>query len=402
MSTAAVSFDDVSKLYRLRHAPSPGASRDFWAVKHVSLAVRQGETLGIIGHNGAGKSTILKMLSRITAPTSGTITVTGRLAALIEVGSGFHPELTGRDNVFLSGAILGMRRREIAAKFDRIVEFAGVGSFIDVPVKWYSSGMYVRLGFSIAAHLDADVLLVDEVLAVGDAAFQTQCVERIQELRQAGTTMIFISHDLSSIGQLCDRVALMDHGRIVAAGDPMDVIREYGRVMASTVARDAADASGAAGAAASPAPAHIADVRFFDPVDRELAATATGSWLRARVDVDVASPINDAVVEVFYYSRDGRTLHCQHSTALEGGALRLQDGRQVIEFTCAEIGLQPGTYQIGAAVRERLGPGTLDWWYGARLLHVHAGKSVRGHFYAPHTWRLVDVAATAEHHPADV
>ena len=165
----------------------------------MSFDVGRGETLGIIGHNGAGKSTILKLLSRITAPTRGTITLEGRVAALIEVGSGFHPELSGRENVFLSGSVLGMRRREIAAKLDRIVEFAGVGPFIDMPVKWYSSGMYVRLGFAVAAHLEADILLVDEVLAVGDAAFQIRSFERIGELRREGATLIFISHDLSAI-----------------------------------------------------------------------------------------------------------------------------------------------------------------------------------------------------------
>jgi ABC-type polysaccharide/polyol phosphate transport system ATPase subunit len=213
----AVRFDAVSKKYRLRQ-PSGARHEDFWALRDVSFDVSRSETLGVIGHNGAGKSTMLKLLSRITAPTSGTITLDGRVAALIEVGSGFHPELSGRENIFLSGAVLGMRRGEIAAKLDRIVEFAGVGPFIDMPVKWYSSGMYVRLGFAVAAHLEADILLIDEVLGVGDAAFQIRSFERINELRRDGATLIFISHDLSAIERLSDRVVLMNRGRIAGGG----------------------------------------------------------------------------------------------------------------------------------------------------------------------------------------
>src|SRR3954451_14625168 len=257
-----VRFDGVSKRYRLRQpSGAPGQRRqDFWAVRDIDFEVARGETLGIVGHNGAGKSTILKLLSRITAPTSGTITLQGRLAALIEVGSGFHPELSGRENIFLSGSILGMRRREIAAKLDRIVDFAGVGAFIDMPVKWYSSGMYVRLGFSVAAHLDADILLVDEVLAVGDAAFQVQCYDRIAELRRNGTTLLFISHDLASVDRLCDRVVLMNRGRLSAAGAPADVISAYQQLVTDSTASHTADAWPSASAGA----ARVIDVRFVD------------------------------------------------------------------------------------------------------------------------------------------
>jgi lipopolysaccharide transport system ATP-binding protein len=228
-----IRLDGVSKRYRIQHdmeGPGHPLARklrrllrrpsEFWAVRDVGFEVEHGEALGIIGHNGAGKSTMLKLLSSITAPTKGEIEIRGRLAALIEVGSGFHPELTGRENVFLNGSILGMRRAEIARKLDRIVEFAGVEEFVDTPVKRFSSGMYVRLGFSIAAHLDPDILLLDEVLAVGDAAFQERCLQRIDELRRAGTTIIFISHDLGAVERLCRRVILMDHGRVAAEGRP--------------------------------------------------------------------------------------------------------------------------------------------------------------------------------------
>src|SRR5918992_1380165 len=189
-----VSCRGVSKRYTIHNAPRGRA--EFWALRDVSFDVQRGEAIGVIGANGAGKSTLLKVLASITAPTTGEIIIRGRLSALIEVGSGFHPELTGRENVFLCGAILGMRRREIDAKLDSIAEFAGLRPFLDVPVKRYSSGMYVRLGFSIAAHLEPDILLLDEVLAVGDAAFQAKCLQRITELKKGGTTMLFISHDL--------------------------------------------------------------------------------------------------------------------------------------------------------------------------------------------------------------
>jgi lipopolysaccharide transport system ATP-binding protein len=204
----------------------------FWSLTDVSFTVARGETVGIIGPNGAGKSTLLKILSEITAPTRGMVRLHGRLSALIEVGSGFHPELTGRENVFLSGSILGMRRAEIISKLDQIIAFADIGDFIDAPVKWYSSGMYVRLGFAIAAHLDPQILLVDEALAVGDEEFQGKCYERITSLRQSGKTTIFISHDLHAVERLCDRALLMQHGRIALDGPAPDVISAYRRGVA--------------------------------------------------------------------------------------------------------------------------------------------------------------------------
>ena len=395
----AVKFDAVSKRYRLRgHAGRKRWQEDFWAVKDLSFEVAQGETLGIIGHNGAGKSTILKLLSRITAPSAGTITLNGRIAALIEVGSGFHPELTGRENIFLSGSVLGMRRAEIAAKLDGIIDFSGVEPFIDVPVKRYSSGMFVRLGFAVAAHLEADILLVDEVLAVGDAAFQVQCYERIADMRRNGTTLLFISHDLGSVDRLCDRVVLMNRGRLVGAGTAADVLAQYQQLVTGSFAAATADAAPAAAAGA----AKILDVRFVDEAGTEVLGTCTGGALRAAVDIDIATPIHDAVVEVFYYSRDGRTLHCQQSTAVTNETVALTPGRRRLEFVCDGFGLQPGVYSVGGSIRDRRGAGAIDWWYGTRLLHVEPGKSVRGYFYAPHDWRWADAPADAEHHPANL
>ena len=198
-----------------------------WALKDISFKVNEGEVLGIIGKNGAGKSTLLKLLSKVTFPTSGQITLNGRVSSLLEVGTGFHPELTGRENVYLNGAILGMTKKEIAAKFDDIVSFSGVEQYIDTPVKRYSSGMYVRLAFAVAAHLEPDVLIVDEVLAVGDVDFQKKCIGKMKEVAGRGRTVLFVSHNMEAVKNLCTRVLLMEHGRIVEQGTPAEVITAY-------------------------------------------------------------------------------------------------------------------------------------------------------------------------------
>ena len=211
-----------------RRPPGPPAADDrFWALRDVDFEVQPGEVMGIIGRNGAGKSTLLKILSRITAPTRGRIEIRGRLASLLEVGTGFHPELSGRENIYLNGAILGMRREEVARKFDEIVDFAEIDKFIDMPVKRYSSGMYVRLAFAVAAHLEADVLIVDEVLAVGDAQFQQRCLGKMQEVSSGGRTVLLVSHNMAAISRLCGRALLLAHGEVVALGAVAAVSTRY-------------------------------------------------------------------------------------------------------------------------------------------------------------------------------
>lgn len=245
---AVIEFDHVSKGYRLGasrtslretvpHLASKLFSRNgahadnqiFWALDDVSFNVEQGEVLGIIGHNGAGKSTILKLLSKVTYPDSGNIKTKGRMAALIELGAGFHPDLSGRENVYLNGSILGLKRHEIDAQFDNIVEFAGLEKFIDTPIKRYSSGMYVRLAFAVAAHVRADILLVDEVLSVGDMAFQQKSLAKMNELRDSGATIIFISHNMWSVSRFCRRTFLLNKGHIEAEGNPDEIIEIYRR-----------------------------------------------------------------------------------------------------------------------------------------------------------------------------
>src|SRR5712692_7722218 len=237
MTDVAVRVEGLSKLYQLgrkRERPASFAARaggalrsavgrrsprpSIWALKDVSFEVHEGEVLGIIGRNGAGKSTLLKILSRLSEPTRGRAIVNGRLGSLLEVGTGFHSQLTGRENVYMNGAILGMRRGELDRKFDQIVEFAGVEAFLDTPVKYYSSGMYVRLAFAVAAHLEPDILVVDEVLAVGDIAFQRKCLGKLGEVASEGRTVLFVSHNMPTIKSLCTRAILIDGGRLVQDG----------------------------------------------------------------------------------------------------------------------------------------------------------------------------------------
>ena len=247
MTNAAIRLDHVSKRFRRgenfdslrdwvpelvrgalrRPAAASRSNRDFWALNDICLEVRKGETLGIIGHNGAGKSTMLKHLAGIMVPTKGRIEVDGRLSALIEVGAGFHPDLTGRENVFLNGVILGMTRAEVSRKFEDIVEFSGLASFIDTPVKRFSSGMYARLGFSVAAHLDPDILVIDEVLSVGDFAFQQKSLQKMRGIAKGGATVLFVSHNLKAVSDLCARTVLLDGGVIVADGPTSEVIQTY-------------------------------------------------------------------------------------------------------------------------------------------------------------------------------
>jgi lipopolysaccharide transport system ATP-binding protein len=239
-----IEINNLSKKYRLGNRQPYYSFRDtladllrnplknikqnqFWALKEVSFKVEKGEILGIIGKNGAGKTTLLKLLSRITPPTLGEIILRGRIASLLEVGTGFHPELTGRENIFLNGAILGMKRKEIKSKFAQIVEFAEIEKFIDTPVKHYSSGMYTRLAFSVAAHLEPEILLIDEVLAVGDAQFQKKCLGKIGDVSKSGRTVLFVSHNLYAIRQLCTRCLLLDHGKIVSQGKTAKVLEFY-------------------------------------------------------------------------------------------------------------------------------------------------------------------------------
>jgi lipopolysaccharide transport system ATP-binding protein len=238
MSDIALAIDDVSKKFRLYHERNQTlkaavmrgrrvVAEEFWALRNVTFDVKQGETFGLIGANGSGKSSLLKILARILVPDGGQVRTNGRVSSMLEVGSGFHPELTGRENIFLNGAILGLKKKQVVALFDEIVEFAGIENFLDQPVKNYSSGMYVRLGFAIAIHTSPDILIVDEILAVGDGAFQEKSKTKFRELTRQGSTVVLVSHSLSQVREMCDRAAWIDAGSLRGVGAAAQVTRDY-------------------------------------------------------------------------------------------------------------------------------------------------------------------------------
>lgn len=347
---------------------------EVWALQDLSFEVNQGEALGIVGHNGAGKTTILKLLCGITAPTRGEITIRGRLAALIEVGSGFHPELTGRENIYLHGAMLGMRRSEIKRKMESIVEFSGVEKYIDEPVKRYSSGMYVRLGFSVAAHLEPDIVLLDEVLAVGDLAFQAKCLDRIAALRKDGATIVFISHDLASVYRLCDRALLLDRGRLLMDDAARVVVDAYQKMTF---------AGGGAGMEQeldSTKRAQCVSVSFSSPGAD--APVRTGYAMEARFTYRSAITIPHAVFRISIYWPSGY-LCAQLTNECSGSDLTIEPGEGEVVFECPVLPIQPGLYRVDLAIET--GGRELDSRQRCATLCVEAGKPALGDFYIENT-----------------
>jgi lipopolysaccharide transport system ATP-binding protein len=318
----------------------------FWALKDVSFEIKHGDVVGIIGHNGAGKSTLLKVLSRITYPTKGSVDIYGRVNSLLEVGTGFHPELTGRENIYLNGSILGMRKVEIERKFDAILDFAEIEKFIDTPVKHYSSGMYVRLAFSVAAHLEPEILLVDEVLAVGDIAFQKKCLGKMDNVSKQGRTIIFVSHNMNALQRLCPKSILFNHGQLVAQGDTASIVEQYLASSTSvTTAPDARiDLSGATregtGRAQFAAISYssLNQVTGFQPISK--------GPLEFSLDI-----ISDALrtvgsIAVTIYDQYGTKLVNADTLSL-GETITLREGHNLVRLKIEELYLNPGIYTLG-------------------------------------------------------
>jgi lipopolysaccharide transport system ATP-binding protein len=324
----------------------------FWALNDVSFEVKRGEVVGIIGRNGAGKSTLLKILSRITKPTEGHAKIHGRVGSLLEVGTGFHPELTGRENIYLNAAILGMRKAEVAKKFDEIVAFADVEQFIDTPVKRYSSGMYVRLAFAVAAHLEPEILVIDEVLAVGDAAFQKKCLGKIGEVAHGGRTVMFVSHNMEAILRLCNRALLLDGGSIVEQGETSEVVGKYlssGITQAETV-----DLRGMARGMSVRGQVLLKSVRMKSSNVQSPWKLPFGEELSFEVEIEALSPVNEVELGVALMSGRGfEVASCLSSDSVERSSLT--PGRYKYSISYPALRLVPGLYRFGLGVRSEAG-----------------------------------------------
>jgi lipopolysaccharide transport system ATP-binding protein len=318
----------------------------FWALRDVSFEVAAGEVVGIIGHNGAGKSTLLKILSRITEPTSGRIDLYGRIGSLLEVGTGFHPDLTGRENVFLNGAILGMTRREIARHFDAIVDFAGVEQFIDTPVKRYSSGMYVRLAFAVAAHLEPEILIVDEVLAVGDASFQKKCLGKMQDVARQGRTILFVSHNMGAVRGLCEKVLWMEHGKPRELGFADEVIDDY-------LKENVTATYGTIDLRHVERPNWIIDppLRICSIEFNGGNSLRHGEMLTLRIEYETNASVDGVALGVGFSTLDGQRLLTVESDLLDGRKDLRASHSGVVEATVQQLYLQPGRYLLDLGAR---------------------------------------------------
>ncbi len=349
--------ESITGAFRPRGTGADAADRSFWALRDVGFEVVRGEVVGIVGRNGAGKSTLLKILSRITEPTHGEVDIDGRVGSLLEVGTGFHPELTGRENVFLNGAILGMRRAEIAAKFDEIVAFAETEKFLDTPVKFYSSGMYTRLAFAVAAHLDPEILIVDEVLAVGDADFQRKCLGKMKDVSASGRTVLFVSHNMGAVVQLCDRAVLLHGGRVAQVGGAAAVVSDY-------MSRHA-DRSGEVDLRSFPGRQGTGAVRFEAVrvlnADGEVASEFNlGDDVQVEFDLHVRHDVGTLAIGVELSAGDGLKL-ANMANFDSGFQLADPRERERVRVRIRDVRLYPDRYLVGLFVGSRQGGDTYDW-----------------------------------------
>ena len=358
MTTPAITLENVSKLFRLRGSGTrslKSAAMDLFrgrrsgswlhALRDASISVAAGETLGIIGANGAGKSTLLGLIAGTLSPTSGRITTHGSISSLLELGAGFHPDLTGRENVYLYGAIMGLTRRQMRERFDAIVEFAELRDFIDQPVKHYSSGMYVRLGFAVAVEVDPEILLIDEVLAVGDVNFQRKCLQKMEEFRRKGRTMMIISHDLATIQRISDRILFLDHGKVLGMGTPSEMVGEYHALSRGRVAEGIQREWGTG-------ELRFTKVRLLDGEGHETARFRWGGPLEVEIRCETAHAIRDPVFGFAIRDREGRLVYGSN-TQIDGVTIPEISGVGTIRLHIAPLAMAAGTYLLSLSAHSQ-------------------------------------------------
>jgi len=372
--TSVIQVENLSKLFRLYHERNQslkaavmrrGRARyeEFWALRDVSFAVEEGSTFGLIGHNGSGKSTMLKCMAKILQPDAGSLSVDGRISALLELGAGFHPELSGRENVYLNGSILGLSRREVDRRFDEIVSFAGLEQFIDMPVKNYSSGMYVRLGFSVAIAVDPDILLIDEVLAVGDEEFQRRCNERFAELRRSGRTIVIVSHGLGAVEQMCDQVAWLDHGQLRLIGPATEVVDAY---LAQVEVAPSSDAHEDGTSNSGIGVLRLGAIDLLDEAGSPITHVATGHRAVISLAWTSSEPVTRPVFRLRVTTSDGFVVSV--ASTRSASLPEVFNGQGVVTFDIAGLPFLPGTYDVAVEVTDEAGLHLFDQRrHGARL-----------------------------------
>jgi lipopolysaccharide transport system ATP-binding protein len=376
------------KVFRPGSRPDPAAlkKQEFWAVKDLSFHLKKGESMGIIGPNGSGKSTTLKLLSGILRPEKGTYNVKGRLSALIEVGAGFHPDLTGRENVFLNGSILGMTRKEVQSKFANIVEFAGVGDFIDTPVKRYSSGMAVRLGFAVAAFIEPDVLLVDEVLAVGDTEFRNRCHNRMTQMLNRGVTMILVSHNLEEVRNLCNQTIMLFKGEKLVEGPTQKVVEEYHARVVELIKIDQATDAERDGVVKAETPVEITSVQFIDKSGIATDTLLTGEPMTIRVNLDARHRVERPHIGIDVdWAAEDQLATC-FDTQQDGTTLApIPQGKSYIDCKIGPMLMVPNVYSVNIRILDSDTATMLGSTQRNRFI-LNEKVVVNGFFGLPHKW----------------
>jgi ABC-type polysaccharide/polyol phosphate transport system ATPase subunit len=396
----AITVEGVSKKFRLFHERPRSVKEvvtrrrrrsfdEFWALRDVSFAVDPGETVGVIGPNGSGKSTLLKCLARILRPERGRIEVQGKLSALLEVGAGFHPELTGRENVFLNAAILGLNRTEVRDRFDEIVEFAGLARFIDTPVKSYSSGMYVRLGFAIAVNVRPDVLLVDEVLAVGDEEFQRRCLDRFEAMRRTGRTVVLVTHALETVRELCDRAVFLREGRVADLGPARSVVDTYLRDVGDASKRDTG--LSLVGHRYGSREVELTRIELCGADGRPGSPILAGAPMTVRMHWRVNTPVVDPLFHIDLFAGESGAHLVGTTSAMGGVHVERLEGEGIVEFRVDDVLLLPGQYLLSVAVQDPTGARDYDHYDRTHSFTVEPGAPLERHGLVrlPARWELI-------------